>query len=443
MFSEEAQFEQILDEAIELLRKGKTLEEIMVMFPSRAEELHGLLDVVDKTDEALGGSSAPALSRLLASLPREQSPVTTYFSNFFMHLKTHQKVFASAGVLVIGGLFLLVQMTSVPTRVVQFGTSLAISEDARGTGSLLSAPIKGDSLGLAQAHYTSGGLTAADEPSLVERTLYGIGHMLEGSPAMDTREYLQTNYFLTLQSRHVADVALYAKTIVRGHDGRIDRVSVSDERAVIGFVVPKDSFEQFKLELKTLISARFMVERVNENNMLPEKQQIDQNTIDNTNQLNNVQKEKDQIVAEHRATIASFTQQITVKNNLITNLWQRYNATTSVQERDVILADISRNESLRTQLQQRLANENRNYLNHSNSLDASINQKRSVLNNLDKSNQQLLGTVSTVQGTLVVEHLGLAEAFWLFTPYNWILVLGLVSALLYRHYYRKDDGVKM
>src|SRR3989338_5841662 len=134
--------------------------------------------------------------------------------------------------------------------------------------------------------------------------------IFQGAPITDTREFLKTNYYSTLRTRHVSDLTLRVQTIVRGFGGRVDGASGSDKSGYVSFAVPADKFELFRQEVKTLASAKLYTEQTYSENLLPQKQSIEQEQTSAQKTLDNLNADRDKLMADHKRTVASLNSQI-------------------------------------------------------------------------------------------------------------------------------------
>ena len=83
-------------------------------------------------------------------------------------------------------------------------------------------------------------------------------------------------YFgMTIKTRKVEDKAEHAATIIRGHSGRVNTMNTSKKNAYISFDMPKSEFEAMKDEPRELAGTRFIEENVRADNLLPQKQEIE------------------------------------------------------------------------------------------------------------------------------------------------------------------------
>ena len=105
---------------------------------------------------------------------------------------------------------------------------------------------------------------------------YPYPYYNQGVPATDTREFLKVNYNASMRTRDVQGLTRRVVTTVRGFDGRIDQESSSPEYGSVGFVIPQSKYDAFRDELESLVNSRFLTVNVSSQNLLPQKQSIEE-----------------------------------------------------------------------------------------------------------------------------------------------------------------------
>lgn len=157
----------------------------------------------------------------------------------------------------------------------------------------------------------STGLAGPASPSILERVYDSFSPPRETDvPASDTREFLKTGYQATIKTRQVEEIGQHVQTIVRGHGGRIDNLTLEERFGYISFVIPKEAFEPFKKELKSLARPRFISERVQMENLLPQKRVIEGQTSSTQSVLALLHSQLQTYEAEYRAATDKINAQI-------------------------------------------------------------------------------------------------------------------------------------
>src|SRR3989344_1274871 len=129
-------------------------------------------------------------------------------------------------------------------------------------------------------------------------------------PASDTRELLKVNYNATMQTRDVQGLTRRVETTVRGHSGRIDNISSAKEYGYVSFVVPMSKYDAFRTELEALVGSRFLTVDIQSQNMLPQKQSIEEQQKQADTTLAEQKAARQKLVSAHASTVKSIQAQI-------------------------------------------------------------------------------------------------------------------------------------
>lgn len=252
-------------------------------------------------------------------------------------------------------------------------------------------------------------------------------------PISDTREFLKTDYYATIRTRHVEDLTVRAQTMVRGFGGRVDSASSSERSGYISFAIPANKLDAFRAEVKSLVRAKFYLESLSTTNLLPQKQSIEDQQEAAEKNLDNLRGQRETLVKAHNRAVASYQARIKAINQELAPL-----------EAELATADPGRQEQIQTRVQQlqsdrrivesQQASENQNYKVKLSLLDAQISDAESQLESIKKQDRDLLDTVATVNGTLSFSWISVWEAIDLHLPgplISWILILGALGAYLW------------
>lgn len=426
------QFEHILDQALELVHAGKPIAVVLTMFPGYEDELAALLPVAEKISMHLVDYTTTFASTLNTlpdqknkiiqiSRPSMKKILTTPINLPPVLVQMYKNMFHGWFKVVAVGLsaylILFVGATSYKNSVLQETTQSSGSLTATYGGPSPMPPavdskqgIEYKELGMGYAQST--GLAAPDTQMTVTNILRSPITLLQNAviPAIDTREYLKTGYNATIKTRDIVGLGTRIKTIVRGHGGHIDYVSLNETYGNLSFVIPKKEYDDFKQEIGSLVNARFITEQVSEDNRLYQKQSIETNAAYTTDNLNNLNQQKNQLTKTHQGAVSWFNKQIA------------QTASTTIQ----------------SQLRAQLNAENTKYSRSLTNLEASIRSNEQQMANLTNQNTNLLNDVETVQGTITLNFLTLRQLFWLLTPYNWLLVIAIIGWWLYRNYKKAE-----
>src|SRR3989344_3367434 len=206
--------------------------------------------------------------------------------------------------------------------------------------------------------------------------------------AGDTREFLKTNYSAGMLTRDLSRLAGRVATAVRGHGGRIDQESVSPKYGYVSFVVPMSRYEAFRPELESRVGSRFLQVSITSENLLPQKQSIEEQQKQADSALADYKAARVRLVAAHTSRIAALQAQIAA------------NPTPS---------DLA-------SLEVQLANENAAYQSRLANADANIKYAQDWQKAVATQDKALLDNLATVQGTVSLHWISVWELVQLYLP---------------------------
>jgi hypothetical protein len=276
----------------------------------------------------------------------------------------------------------------------------------------------------------------------IKEDLYAAPTQNSGQiPLSDSREFLKTDYSTSIQSRHVQKTTDRLQTTIRGFGGRVDSATNSEKNGYINFAIPASKLDAFKAEVKNIAGEKFVNESMQMQNMLPEKQSIEEQQRQTNEVLENLKKDRDSLIAEHTKTVGSLNAQISRINKQLSKLQTELQ---NYPEREVEI-NTKKQQLLNSRgaLQRQLANENANYSSNLNYYDSQIENSEVTLKSLDKQNTNLLDTVATVRGTISVNYISTWDVLNLYVQIGWIIFIlfGASIGALVIHYNRKHKLV--
>lgn len=255
-------------------------------------------------------------------------------------------------------------------------------------------------------------------------------------PVTDTRQFLKTDYSSTVKTRHAQEITSRIQTMVRGYDGRIDSANSSEKQGYIEFVIPTEKLESFRIELKQLVDARFTLEQTYTENLLPQKQVIEESMESSKARLTELTAQRDQLTASHNQTVASLESKISASNRKVANFQAQWNKA-SAEERPALESQISQTQKDRASLNNQLTNENNNFSYKLSGLNTQIDVVEKNIKSIEKQDTELLNTVATVKGNITVTGINIWQFIGFYLPDYWlayILLIAVISAyLIYRN----------
>src|SRR3989344_3542072 len=253
-------------------------------------------------------------------------------------------------------------------------------------------------------------------------------------PVTDTREFLKVSYGASMQTRDVQGLTRRVETTVRGYDGRIDQESSSPKYGYVSFVVPQAKYEAFRDELEGLVDSRFLTVNISSQNLLPQKQSIEEQQEQAESTLADYKAARQKIVNAHANAIKSLQSQIDADAEELIFL-RAQTQTPQIQAQIQAMYD----EWLL--LNQRLANENASYSSQLRNADANIAYAEKWQTAVETQDQALLDTVATVTGSVSLQWISYWAMAQLYLPGYWIPAIFAILAFLSFLYDRRRLGI--
>lgn len=245
----------------------------------------------------------------------------------------------------------------------------------------------------------------------------------------DTREFLKTNYSATIETRDVNKVVRFVENAIKGADGRVDSISTNEKYGSIKFVVAKSKFEDFRKEVEELTHEKLYTENVSSENLLTQKQGIEEQQGNIVNSLENWTMQRDSLVAKHNQTVSSINKEITRIGKELVSV----RASMKTETDNIILASLVNQESYLIEQEKaqkkNLSSENSSYAIQKQNLDNLINNENSNLTNINKVDSQFMDNVETVNCYINVRWINLWEMAKIFSPIHPTLIIVIIIIL--------------
>ena len=243
--------------------------------------------------------------------------------------------------------------------------------------------------------------------------------------AKDTREFLKQSYNATLRTRDVNGMTARVVTTVRGHEGRVDNTQSSEKYGYVQFVLPITQFESFKKEVEGMVGSRFLKVEMSAQNLLPQKQGIEEQQKQADSTLADYEASRVRIVSTHTSAAKSLQAQVSAQTAMLSDL----RGQPSSVERDTQILQL---EAVLIEYQQRLVDENASYSKKLATADANIKYAKDRQGAIKTQDQNLLDNVATVNGTISVQWISYWEMARLYLPGYWIpAILALLAVLAF------------
>lgn len=289
------------------------------------------------------------------------------------------------------------------------------------------------SLNSARMSYDVGD-TAFEDSLILPSEPYHDGR--EDLDITDTREFLKVRYYSQIKTRDVHQTVRNVKSIIHESEGRIDNETSSEKRGYVSFVVPKSEFEDFRKEVESLTHKKLYTETVSSENLLGQKQNIEQQMQVATSSLASLEQQKETLDTQHDQVRDMIVSELTTKKNrlstvrqLIQNIEDEERLIELRLEEGSLLSSISR-------LEQELVQEDKSYAKQATILVAQINKTQDKVDQVEERDNQFANNIETVNGRVNVNwvsYWGLAKIFSPIHPSILIVILVLIGwYILYR-----------
>lgn len=228
-------------------------------------------------------------------------------------------------------------------------------------------------------------------------------------PATDTRELLKVTYNASMQTRDVRGLTRRVETTVRGHSGRIDQESSSEKSGYINFVVPIAKYEAFRTELEAMVPSRFLTVDIQSENLLPQKQSIEEQQKSADSALADAKAARQRLVNAHASTAKSIQAQIDA------DLQQLIILRAQIQTPQ-IQAQIQETSDDMASFRKLLADQNTSYSWKLSNADATIKSAQDWQTAVKTQDTALMDNIATVNGTVSIQWISLWDMAQLYLP---------------------------
>lgn len=252
-------------------------------------------------------------------------------------------------------------------------------------------------------------------------------------PVTDTREFLKVYYNASMRTRDVPALTRRVVTTVRGYEGRIDSESSSPQYGSVSFAVPQSKYDAFRDDLESLVGSRFLAINISSQNLLPQKQSIEEQQKQADTALSDYKTARQKIVNAHASTAQSLQSKIDADTAQLAIL-RAQPATPQ------ILLQIQTVSDEWASLKQQLAYENSSYTAQLKNADANIKNTQDWQKAVKTQDKALLDNVATVTGTVSIQWISFWEMAQLYLPGYWIPTIFAVLAFLSLLYDRRRFG---
>jgi len=254
----------------------------------------------------------------------------------------------------------------------------------------------------------------------------------------DTREFMKVNYSGTIKTRDVTDVARDVRGIVRDMDGRIDSETVNEKYGYVSFVIPKSKLDDFRDEIESITHKKLYTENTSSQNLLNQKQNIEQNLNLTNKSLSDLQSEKTKAEAAHNKSLASLQAQLKSLTTSAETMRAKLDAMPAAEEGSPEQAQARMTQESYinfsnqvAELKNKIAQENRVFAENKKSFDSAIGQFNNQLGEIKKDDKAFAENIETVNGSVSMQWVSLWQLAKVFSPIHPIIIILLLAIIVW------------
>ncbi len=259
-------------------------------------------------------------------------------------------------------------------------------------------------------------------------------------PAVDTREFLKVRYDARMRTRDVSGLAHRVEATVREYKGRVDTAQSSSQAGYVSFVVPMNTYAAFRTEIEQLVGSRFLSVNIQSENLLPQKQSIEEQQKQADTSLAGYKTVRATVVDNHVSAIKNIQQQIEREAAQLLSLRSQPQTPQLQAQIDGVLDDVAA-------LREALTIENENYKNQLAYAEANIKNAQEWQSSVKKQDATLMDDVATVSGSVSLQWISAWGIALLYLPGYWIptifAALSFLSYLWDRRRFAAWEGALM
>ena len=284
----------------------------------------------------------------------------------------------------------------------------------------------------------SAGIVAPSVPgSYDEESIYYRNQ--NSTPSVnDTREFMKTSYDTTIQTRNVKSALRDVKGSIKVANGRIDQLNENTKSGYVRFVIPKINFENFKDEIESITNEKLIIENISSDNLLSQKQSIEQQQTYFNNSLSALQKQQDDLLKAHTQTKSYLENQISSIQNQINVLILPVNINGDPNQIANLQAQKDNLIKEKAKLTQQLLSENSTYNTKNQNLKNEITNTNNQIQNVAKQDSNFTDNIETVNGSIRVEWISMWQLAKIFSPIHPTFIIIILVIIVWYLLKRKN-----
>jgi len=247
----------------------------------------------------------------------------------------------------------------------------------------------------------------------------------------DSREFMKVTYDADVHTRNVEDRADDVEDIIDDNDGRIDQKNVRNDYAYFAFAISKHDYDDLRDDLKDTIPEKFLEEREVEINKLPEKQALEREYDQLSQELDEIRDRRQRQAMEKSEVSAQLIGIYNELENELNMVYAEIEATPEDEEEVLtwLVLQAIAIESLMFDITSARYDTASAYDNKIVALQREIEGYKERLEDNQQRETELISDVRTVDATITIRQISVWKAFERRSPIPvgiWIALLGVI-----------------
>jgi chromosome segregation ATPase len=213
---------------------------------------------------------------------------------------------------------------------------------------------------------------------------------------------------------------------------------VREKYGYVSFVIPKSKLDDFRDEIEAITHKKLYTENTSSQNLLNQKQNIEERTDLTNKSLSDLQSEKSKADAEYKKEIASLQAQLkeitltaqTTKGQLDAKQ-SAVDGTPEYSEKKMLAYNYDALSGQIASLKNYIAEKNTKYTQNKNRLDSAIGQFNNQLGEIKKDDKAFAENIETVNGSVSIQWVSLWQLAKVFSPIHPIIIILLLVIIVW------------
>jgi len=242
------------------------------------------------------------------------------------------------------------------------------------------------------------------------------------SMPLDTREFMDTEYYATINSRDVYDDSEKTLTILRGNGARIDSANQSTKYARISFAMPQSSLEKMIDELKELAPGKFYVESTQSENLLKQKQSIEEEQKSAEQELERLEDQRQDIIDSYTQDINMWKDALDSANRKIESINKEKASTFEPGKVELLNLEFTKEHAAKLKAESKIRMFESQYEIDLEAADRRISEQQATIQRLGEEDTALVQKTEIVTGTISLQWISVWGILNLYLPVRPILI---------------------